>query len=555
MSNTHEPPRSSSRLGRRLSSAPHSIFSSLENASSRLSLNNLTKRSVSRPRSASNVSDQSALQSNEDYDGFHSRQAAQGMTVQPSLKEMEKRERSRSSSRLSMTSQTERRHSIQAGATDDNASVRSTNSAPKWYQRFTRTNSENRLSKALETSEAAFVAPVKPHNPYARQRTSQVPVKPKTIVGQTAQQAVEIGGHASNASQILPRSLLPSSSIEIPYIVDACITWLMENDAAMTPGIFRINGSNQSVKAVLEHFSGGCVRMPLQDIDTPSGQPLSVFDIASVLKKFLVLLPGGLFGQACFEDLLEISEDTHKIAAQQVAADTAQVLRSITPEKRSIAIVLFAFLRHIADRASYFSVRTNPSWQEAGYMNSQSLSIVFSPTCLGTKEAHSDMSRSSTAQSERSFHSDSSSPIEEAVAVAKQGAQVIKMIIDHWSTIVPYFTSDRDEVAYQVTKLDVIGRKPLDLRRPDGSAPRETNGQLHSRTESVDTVTMKRCNCDHTIPLLNAQIEALNAKVIRLEQSNLECMDTLRTKSEEIMNLYTRNVELERDLMAMKLGM
>lgn len=466
-------------------------------------------------------------------------------------------------SRLSYAQPGDRRTVSSTNLLEDTASIKSTDSTPKWYRRFSRNNSESRLHKAVETSSAAFVAPPKAHNPYARQRSAPISSKTKTsIVGQSASQAIEVGGHASNASQVLPAALVPERCIEIPYIVDACISWLVEHKAQSTPGIFRINGSNQAVTAVLNHFSSGCIRMPLQDIEISSGQALSVFDVASCLKKFLVLLPGGLLGRSCFLDLLDVCDNEARVSPQQLIQDIREIILHIPEAKRRILIVLFAFLRYTADQASFLSFRDDTNWQEAGYMNAQSLSIVFAPTCLGTKDDSSDMSRSSTSQSDRSFHSNSTSPIEEAVAIAKQGAQVVKLLINKWGEIVHELSINYEDVAEdQVSKLDVVGvPKSSELRAVHiglGASPiartAETNGQGHQRNESVDTITVsKRCNCATSAPMLEIQIEALNMKISRLEQLHLEATDNLHLKSEEISTLYARNLELEREVIALR---
>lgn len=445
----------------------------------------------------------------------------------------------------------------------------------KWYKRFSRSGSGNRLAKALDTSEAALnSSSSKSYNPFARRRSvPAISHSRHTILGQTAKRAIEIGGHASQASKLLPRDLLPTRPIEVPYIVDACIAWLIENHAHMSPGIFRINGSNQAVKSIVDHFSSGSVRMPLENITLPALQMISVHDVASCLKKFLVLLPGGLFGETVFESLLAISaEDTSMCSQETLAKDTAGALQMIKDmPKFDVLVILMAFLRQIADESRVMAKDDDPK-QEAGYMTSFSLGIVFSPTCLGSHEGPVEMRRSSTSYSDRSIQSDST-PIEEAVALARQGARVFQMLIDRWPQIVQHLsTSGNVPREDSVSLLDVVtlpdgldhkvasqddfrDNRPLHTILDSPIKDMGNHGSYrHSRTESIDTVTMSKhtCECESSLLVKDAKIELLLAKIRSLEQENADALANLRSKSEEAAALFTRTLELEREIARQK---
>ncbi|CCG81119.1 GTPase activating protein Rga6 [Taphrina deformans PYCC 5710] len=456
-----------------------------------------------------------------------------------------------------------RSKSVLSTREDSMTSISSTSS--KWYKRLHRAGSANRLSKAMDTAEAANNQPTgKLYNPFSRRRS--VPVlaaRPiRTILGQTATQAIDIGGHSANASALLPREILPSQSIELPYMVDACITWLIENHAYMIPGIFRVNGSSQAIRTIIEHFSTGCLRMPLEDIILPAKQLVSVHDVASCLKKFLVLLPGGLLGEQVFEQLKTIVGSGDKLVPEVIGKEISVVLRTISEEPRyNTLIVLLAFLCHISRQVPSTTSETAPK-QESGHMNAFSLGIVFSPTCLGSRDGATDMVRSATSQSEQSVQSEST-PIEEAVAVARAGAKVMQWLISSWPEISKHLSDSPSNVSLNkdddVSLLDVVSfRLDSDETEPRNQLhtiidspvkPRQHGTRTHDRSESNVTVTMKgKENDDESVLMLrDAQIDLLKARIKQAEIERDDAITNLRQQESENAKLFTRNLLLERE--------
>lgn len=437
----------------------------------------------------------------------------------------------------------------------------------RWFRRFSRGGSNNRLAKALESPEfdAHTTNHGKLYNPFSRRRSIPAVHRVKqTILGQTAKKAIETGGHASNSSKLLPNSLLPMSPVEVPYIVDTCVSWLIENKAHMTPGIFRINGSDKAVRAIIDHFSAGSVRMPLEDIDLPDGQLISVHDVASCLKKFLVLMPGGLLGESVFETLSAISDEAETNTDASIARDIGEAFQSVKDRpKFHVVLVLMALLRYIADQSRQLGMHDDPK-QDTGFMTAFSLSIVFSPTCLGTRDASSAMRRSSTSYSDRSIQSDSTTPIEEAVAAARLGSKVLQMLISSWTDVVPYLASgleygglDDSVAMLEIVSLPIMQHEEIKIARPLQTildSPNKDNVSLllrqstHTRSESIDTVTQKRvCDCQSTILLKDAQMDIQQSKIKLLENLNDELSQALREKSDETARLFARVLDLERE--------
>lgn len=440
----------------------------------------------------------------------------------------------------------------------------------KWYKRFNRSSS-SRLSKALETSEAASISNTgKTYNPFTRRRSVPMTAPPsQSILGQSTKRTIEIGGLASNSLRVLPPSLLPRHQFDVIYMVDTCITWLLEKNAHRTPGIFRINGSSQAVKEIITHFSSGCIRMPLENIPLPAHQLISTHDVASCLKKFLVLLPGGLFGEDIFEQLLALLDDLPTV--EHTTPDLGDKIGSILwkmPDrsKFNILMVVFAFLKLIANESVILARNDDPK-QDSGYMTSFSLGIVFSPACLGAREESTEMRRSSTSYSDRSIQSDTT-PIEEAVAVARQGARIVRMLLDHWEIVVDSLnmaSSGEDSIEQlEIVELPTSAINDYNsylqtiVDSPVKKIGRQQeSGTNHVRNESVDTVTVSkkstRCQCETTLMLKDAQIDLLAAKIKELEAANEDAVSNLSMKSQEAAALYNRNLELERRLKALTL--
>lgn len=436
----------------------------------------------------------------------------------------------------------------------------------KWYRCFSRNGSSHKLSRAVgETSDnnsVSSASPIKFLNAFSRRRSVPVMPKAETILGQTAKKAIQTGGHASCASKLLPRDLLPRVPIEIPYIVDTCISWLIEHDAHRTPGIFRINGSDKAVRTLIDHFSSGNIRMPLEQLDLPDGQMISVHDVASCLKKFLVLMPGGLLGVSVFESLSAISDESETLPPDAIVKDIAEAFHTIKDRpKFYVVLILMALLRHIADETKGLAIDDKEK-QESGYMTALSLSIVFSPTCLGSRIGPTDMRRSSTSYSDRSLQSNQSTPIEEAVAAARLGAKVIQMLVNLWPDILRDLVLD-DEILIDdsVKMLEVINLPHTghtdcsSLSRPlqtiiDSPIRDKTNkrSSTHTRTQSVETVIQGRaCNCESALLIRDAQLDIKQSKIEALKIEKTEALKALQEKTEENAKLFARILTLERE--------
>lgn len=293
--------------------------------------------------------------------------------------------------------------------------------------------------------------------------TDTRPDERHAILGQSSRRVVEICGVRSTASERdLPTGLLHRSALNVPTVVDACVSYLIRHGAPTTPGVFRINGSSAAVKRLLEHFSSGRDIDEIDGITCESGQPLTIYDVASCLKKYLVSLPAGLLGQKLFSELLEITEVVqHGVPAEVDGAceDVAAALRDIVDRhKFNTLCVVMALLALIDGGAASLTAADGDAGK---LMNARALAIVFAPVCCGqaallSPTASSGGARSSTSMSDHSrsgvartssIGSDGKAGsidkvIEDELRAAEQGSSVIYFLIRHWAAIVRHMKDD-----------------------------------------------------------------------------------------------------------------
>ncbi|ORY76085.1 hypothetical protein BCR37DRAFT_389535 [Protomyces lactucae-debilis] len=566
----------SNRFSRRLSSVPRDLRNSFENVSSRLSFSNASRHASSGHRKTLSVLETdsaSHVKSHEGLNGAGPRRPSSSMGMPAAA-----------SSHSDPFTAGPPQRSTSAMSNSDAASIHSSTgsigpTSGRWFERLRR-NSNRTVSREIDTAleKANEAAAHRSHNPFLRKRSiaSVVSVTAyhepgRKILGATPAQAAEMGGVASSASSLLPASFISESrDVEVPYVVDACVAYLLQHDAISMPGLFRVSGSNAACRALAEyfsHFSNEAARIPLNEIVLPGDQVLSVHDVASTLKKYLTLLPGGLFGESVFMELQELSEEE---PGQRSARHIAEALTEMTdPLKLAICQIQLGLLATIAERTVTLRAESAQAEHEVGYMTGKTLGIVFAPACLGaTAPGHSmqstpsttgrmsnDMRRSSTSQSDYSFKSDASTQIEEAVLQAKQAGKVVEMLIAHWQEVVPLLDqlTGSDALGQQRPRssrssMDYVrrGHVDSDIARPldtimDSSPlklppPKDARRNEHARNMSVDTVT-QGCTCDKAKHRESAMVKGLEVKLAASEQQRSQALEQIATLELQVQAL------------------
>ncbi|KAL9051228.1 MAG: hypothetical protein Q9162_006155 [Coniocarpon cinnabarinum] len=244
---------------------------------------------------------------------------------------------------------------------------------------------------------------------------------------------------------------------------------LRVSDCPSTPGVFRIPGQIYAVNALYDHYASQMRSAAEEESKVhesvgyallPQGDLVyNVHDVASVFKKFLWDLPGGILGSKCLFDVLQnIStfsfqgreqREWHTVRPRLVAL----AFLSIRSSRRiALCCAVFGLLASIKHEESYvqneppgsFHKRQSPSQE---YMSSRALAVVFAPILLGklcddrsTKKTGAKRERSITGHFWSPKKSNSSnvgqqSIIDASLEKSQMEAKVVEMLLNDWEAI------------------------------------------------------------------------------------------------------------------------
>ncbi|KAI9814279.1 MAG: hypothetical protein M1826_002299 [Phylliscum demangeonii] len=209
----------------------------------------------------------------------------------------------------------------------------------------------------------------------------------------------DIARHGGLSNFILP-SAYSAGLLVVPTCLAATGNYIVQNWAA---GIFRVPGSFSIVNALFEHYARQTYRAERQStqIQTTIGSamlpthiPFAAHDVASVFKKFLNCLSGGILGSVeLFETLRSV--EGHVFRDARFAQSQATVLRpklialaiaSLDTELHiSVICAVFGLLSMIGS-AGQCSLSANDDRRESQpteMMGFHALAVVFGPLLLG----------------------------------------------------------------------------------------------------------------------------------------------------------------------------
>ncbi|CCJ29009.1 unnamed protein product [Pneumocystis jirovecii] len=211
-----------------------------------------------------------------------------------------------------------------------------------------------------------------------------------------------------------------------------------------TPGLFRVNGSQSVIKSFIEHFLKNKSKISSEiDIENFKITP-NIHDFASLIKKLLVELPGGIIGnklqlQALFP-LLEDRASARILMPPEVRARMiALALSTIEDQNRFyLACAVFALLRAVATCTEHKERFLNYP-KDLNYMKPEALGLVFAPTLLGkqTNSSNTTDTINITILSDKE-RAGQLKVIKEEKEKARQSAKLIETIIDYWEQIVAH---------------------------------------------------------------------------------------------------------------------
>ncbi|BFZ57752.1 hypothetical protein PYCC9005_004805 [Savitreella phatthalungensis] len=360
------------------------------------------------------------------------------------------------------------------------------------------------------------------------------------ILGQSSRRVVDIGGIDEQASRLLPSRLIHRRSIKVPYIVDACVSFLLSKDGVSSPGIFRINGSGTAVKTLLEHFSKVSEpqeRIPLDELDLPSTGDLTVYDVASCLKKYLVSLPAGLLGQNVCDLLYEIAnaEDDAEDDGESICEDIAAAVATIVDRhKLNTLCVVMGLLVLVREKAEQMVAAG--AARDSGYMTASSIAIVFAPVCVGQIAASTapvgmaEMTRTLTQTSGKSVSdAERDSLIETELRNTKRGSVVMRFLVSHWAGVVKYLGDDQlaqglDRLDHNLHMLDIAASSSPSYE--DGLSP--VLPTTNDRTPALTADSSPSMQSDHMPDTGggSGSVGGLSPEVVRAAASATLLLDT-----------------------------
>ncbi|CAK7223018.1 hypothetical protein SEUCBS140593_005097 [Sporothrix eucalyptigena] len=220
-----------------------------------------------------------------------------------------------------------------------------------------------------------------------------------TLKNQSLQTLVRICG---KSFLYLPNEYA-TRSLMLPTCFRAAAQYLVQNGPE-TRGIFRVSGSMRVVNELYDYY---CINLDddeeiaatVRSPNLPFHIKAGVHDVASMFKRLLAGLPGGILGHLqLFEALVEIrrmdghasnevlesgrSDPTH-IKARLIALAIGSVPRPLQRELMCSVFGLLAIIGHAAETADPVQATNGSSLPHSELMGYAALGIIFGPLLIG----------------------------------------------------------------------------------------------------------------------------------------------------------------------------
>ncbi|KAI9816779.1 MAG: hypothetical protein M1827_001424 [Pycnora praestabilis] len=275
---------------------------------------------------------------------------------------------------------------------------------------------------------------------------------------------------------VLPQEYA-AAVLTLPICFAATATYLSQH-GYMTPGIFRVPGQLSTVNALYDHYAQQFeqaqktqdeVQQTVSSGLLPTHIPYNVHDVASVFKKFLAGVPGGLLGSLA---LFQALKDIHTFLRPGVDLMTAKptkvkarlialAIASVVPEYR---LALISAALGLAAQVTRAAVKVKDGSNEdyitpnSDRMGPKALGVVLGPLLLGdlTEEIRLDSWSQQDAllvqpqrpekrrKAKRHIFRFSKAPTDDTVLIlhverANMTAAVMEMLISNWEEVVRHF--------------------------------------------------------------------------------------------------------------------
>ncbi|KAH0547518.1 hypothetical protein FGG08_000243 [Glutinoglossum americanum] len=243
-------------------------------------------------------------------------------------------------------------------------------------------------------------------------------------------------------------------------------------ESIKTPGIFRVSGSSTSTNALYDHYSRQfleaekSVQLVHQTISSgqiPNHISCNIHDVASVFKKFLIGLPGGILGSIpLFKALRDIhtalfpSPDLPESHQRKVEARLIALAVASLGSEHSMALICAVF--GLLNLVGYEAENTRTADGEGrvpaakDMMGYEALGVVFGPLLLGRKmelvELHSEDDRGGLlvipespnrrrgSRRKKDAVKVTSNNVKRQVGEARMAAGVAEMLARSWKDVV-----------------------------------------------------------------------------------------------------------------------
>ncbi|KAI9840754.1 MAG: hypothetical protein M1837_001328 [Sclerophora amabilis] len=200
---------------------------------------------------------------------------------------------------------------------------------------------------------------------------------------------------------VLPPEYAPCN-LTVPTCLSATATYLTQHGPS-TPGLFRIPGSQAMINTLYDYYGHqyldaekekDLIQQTIGSGMLPQQIPYSVHDVASVFKKLLSGVPGGILGSLeLFKTLRDINShlltDSDCISKSRVRTRLiALAIASSDLEIRvSLICAVFGLVSMIGQQGEPFKNDVGPDMPPSSpdMMSYQALSVVFGPLLLGNR--------------------------------------------------------------------------------------------------------------------------------------------------------------------------
>ncbi|KAI9779723.1 MAG: hypothetical protein M1839_007221 [Geoglossum umbratile] len=290
--------------------------------------------------------------------------------------------------------------------------------------------------------------------------------------------------------------LLPAGSASGPLTIPSCFsatgTFILQH-GTKTPGIFRVPGSSTTINALYEHYSRQfqdteksvqLVQQTISSSQIPHHIPCNIHDVASIFKKLLIGLPGGILGSVpLFKALADIraalfpSPDLPEAHQRKVEARLIALAVASFGSGYSMALIcaVFGLLNLIGSEAEKPLITggegQNPTTKDK--MGYEALGVIFGPLLLGSKmelvELHSEDDRGGLlvipesptrrlgGRRKRNSAKTAHNSVNTQVEKARMAAGVAEMLIRSWK-----------EVVRQLRNVGAVGSEQPSETHPEG---------------------------------------------------------------------------------------